>query len=110
MKLSALLLLVLAVLPVDLYAQEVGPARGSLVIVGGGMRDPAIVQRFIDLAGGPQALIVVIPTAGGGETYDQFYRGLKTFRDQGATNPLVLHTQDRTVADSDAFVQQVFGA
>ena len=53
MKRSALLaLLVLAVLPVDLHAQEVGPARGSLVVVGGGMRDPAIVQRFIDLAGG----------------------------------------------------------
>ncbi len=41
MKLSALLLLVLAVLPVDLYAQEVGPARGSLVVVGGAMQDPA---------------------------------------------------------------------
>ena len=70
MKLSALLplLLALIVLPVDLHAQEVGPARGALVVVGGGMRDPAIVQRFIDLAGGPQALIVVIPTAGGGET------------------------------------------
>ena len=108
MKLSALLpLLALIVLPVDLHAQEVGPARGALVVVGGGMQDPAIAQRFIDLAGGPQALIVVIPTAGGGETYDQFYRGLKTFRDQGATNLLVLHTKDRTVADSDAFVQPI---
>ncbi len=108
MKLSALLpLLALIVLPVDLHAQEVGPARGALVVVGGGMQDPAIAQRFIDLAGGPQALIVVIPTAGGGETYDPFYRGLKTFRDQGATNLLVLHTKDRTVADSDAFVQPI---
>ena len=102
-----LFLFALAVLPATLHAQEVGPARGSLVVVGGGMQDPAIVQRFIDLAGGPQALIVVIPTAGGGEHYDQFYRGLKVFHDQGATNLKVLHTKDRAVADSEAFVQPI---
>ena len=28
------------------------------------MQDPAIVKRFIDLAGGPDAPIVIIPTAG----------------------------------------------
>ena len=43
-------------------AQEVGPANGALVIVGGAMRDPAIVQRFLDLAGGADAPIVIIPT------------------------------------------------
>ena len=107
MKSSTFFLLILAGFPLDLHAQEVGPARGSLVVVGGGMQDPAIVQRFIDLAGGPQALIVAIPTAGGGEHYDQFYRGLKTFRDQGAANLIVLHTKDRAVADSDAFVEPI---
>ena len=30
------------------------------------MQDPAIVKRFIDLAGGPEAPIVIIPTAGEG--------------------------------------------
>jgi cyanophycinase len=36
--------------------------HGSLVIVGGGM--PAdLAKKFIDLAGGPDALIVVLPTA-----------------------------------------------
>ncbi len=88
-------------------AQQVGPARGSLVIVGGGMRDPAIVQRFIELAGGPQAAIVVIPTAGGGDDYDQFYGGLNAFRAQGATNLTVLHTNDRAEADSPDFVRPI---
>ena len=32
-------------------AQQVGPASGALVLVGGSMRDPAIVERFLDLAG-----------------------------------------------------------
>jgi cyanophycinase len=84
-------------------AQEVGPARGALVIVGGAMQDPAIVERFVQLAGGPEAPIVVIPTAGGGETYDEHYPGLRAFREAGAADLTVLHTTDRAVADDPAF-------
>ena len=90
--------------PVQPAAQEVGPARGALVIVGGAMRDPAIVERFVQLAGGPDAPIVVIPTAGGGETYDQYYLGLRAFREAGATDLTVLHTTDREVAGDLGFV------
>ncbi len=91
-------------------AQQVGPARGSLVIVGGAMRDPAILQRFLQFAGGPHAAIVIIPTAGGGDDYDQFYGGLNSFRAQGATNLTVLHTNDRAVADSPEFVKPLLEA
>lgn len=94
-------------LTVQLDAQEVGPSNGSLVIVGGAMRDPGIMKRFLDLAGGPDAPIVVIPTAGGADQYDQFYQGLSAWRDQGATHLTVLHTNDRAVADSDEFVQAI---
>ena len=89
--------------PAGVAAQAVGPARGALVLVGGAMRDPAIVERFVQLAGGSEAPIVVIPTAGGGETYDQYYPGLRAFRDAGATDLTVLHTTDRAVADAPAF-------
>ncbi len=88
-------------------AQQVGPKKGSLVIVGGGMRDQAILERFLDLAGGPDAPIVVIPTAGGGEDYDQDWRGLRQFRAAGATNLTVLHTNDRDEADTEEFVQPI---
>ena len=64
-------------IPFQVTAQTRGPSNGSLVIVGGAMRDPGIMQRFLDLAGGPDAPIVVIPTAGGADEYDQFYQGLK---------------------------------
>ena len=84
-------------------AQVVGPARGALVLVGGAMRDPAIVERFIELAGGPEAPIVVIPTAGGAEHYDRYYPGLRAFREAGAVNLTVLHTTDRAVAGDPAF-------
>ncbi len=88
-------------------AQQVGPKKGSLVIVGGGMRDQAILERFLDLAGGPDAPIVVIPTAGSGEDYDQDWRGLRQFRAAGATNLTVLHTNDRDMADTEEFVQPI---
>ena len=91
----------------QLVAQEVGPSNGALVIVGGAMRDPGIMERFLNLAGGPSAPIVVIPTAGGGEDYDEFYQGLSAWRDAGATDLTVLHTNDRSEADSDAFVKAI---
>ncbi len=71
------------------------------------MRDQAIVERFLDLAGGPDAPIVVIPTAGGADEYDQYWRGLKQFKEAGATHLTVLHTKDRGVANSDEFVKPI---
>ena len=56
-------------------AQQVGPKSGSLVIVGGNMQDPAIVNRFIDLAGGPDRPIVIIPTAGEDASYNRTGQG-----------------------------------
>lgn len=88
-------------------AQQVGPKKGSLVIVGGAMRDQAILEKFLDLAGGPDAPIVIIPTAGGREDYDPDWRGLRQFRAAGATNLTVLHTYDRDEADTEEFVQPI---
>ena len=91
---------------VTLSAGVHGPDKGKLVIVGGNMQDPAIVKRFIDLAGGPEAPIVIIPTAGeADEDYHQYWSGLKQWRENGAANLTVLHTRDRKVADSEAFVK-----
>ena len=91
-----------------LSAAEHGPEKGTLVIVGGAMQDPAIVTRFIDLAGGPDAPIVIIPTAGeADDEYGQYWSGLKQWRENGARNITVLHTRDRKVADSEAFVKPI---
>src|SRR5258708_5280609 len=40
-----------------------GPSKGTLVIVGGGKLGPEITSKFVELAGGPQANFIVIPTA-----------------------------------------------
>ena len=85
--------------------QQFGPSTGSLVVAGGAVRDPAILATFFDLAGGVDKPIVVIPPAGGGDTYDQSWEGLAMFAGYGATDLSVLHTTDPAVADTDAFTR-----
>ena len=102
-----LVLLFSFVVPGTPTAQEVGPANGALVIVGGALRDSAILERFLDLAGGPDAPIVVIPTAGDTAEYDWDRRGFRRVKAAGATNLTVLHTKDRDVANSDEFVRPI---
>ena len=104
----AIILLVVAVLAAgagSAAVQQVGPANGALVLVGGNLQDPAIVERFLDLAGGPDAPVVLFPTAGGAESYDQAWRGGDAFRAAGATRLTVLHTTDRDTANTPAFVE-----
>jgi len=89
---------------------RVGPEAGSLVVVGGAMRSPEIYRRFLELAGGPEAPIVYIPTAGGGDEYDEFYQGLNAWRENGARNISILHTNDPAVADSEEFIEPLRSA
>lgn len=88
----------------------IGPENGHLVIVGGNLQSDSIWQRIITLAGGPDAPIVVIPTAGGEPTYDANFSSAVAFRRLGAKNVTVLHTYDPTVADTDEFVAPLFEA
>jgi len=87
-----------------------GPENGTLVVVGGGSLDHVILQRFIELAGGRDAAIVVIPTAGGRNNYNDNAGGAGQLRKYGATNVTVLHTNDRAVANSDEFVKPLLQA
>jgi cyanophycinase len=81
----------------------VGPASGSLLIIGGGTLDDSLYQKFINLSGGPDVPLVVIPTADGAPSYDQNFSIAVTLRQLGATNVTVLHTYDPQVADTEAF-------
>jgi cyanophycinase len=89
---------------------SVGPASGALVLVGGALADPVIIRRFVELAGGPDTPLVAIPTAGEAPEYGRHFNELRAFREAGVTRLTVLHTRDRSVADSEAFVQPIRGA
>jgi cyanophycinase len=89
---------------------SIGPQNGSLVIVGGNLQSSDIWNRIISLAGGPDAPIVVIPTAGGEPIYGANFSSAVTLRSLGATNVTVLHTYDPAVADMDEFVAPLLSA
>jgi len=83
---------------------------GSLVIGGGGRLPEEVLDRFAELAGGPRAQIVVIPTA-----HPEAYaldpgRFLKPWRDRGVASARVLHAEDRPMADDPAFARQLAGS
>jgi cyanophycinase len=83
---------------------EVGPARGTLVIIGGGDLGDDIWRRCVELAGGANASLVLVPTAMEGDE-PAFYRDdMLALQKAGAREVVPLHTRDRAVAASDAFV------
>ncbi|HEV8448886.1 MAG TPA: Type 1 glutamine amidotransferase-like domain-containing protein [Gemmatimonadaceae bacterium] len=84
-------------------AVKVGPERGTVIVVGGGSMGPEIYSAFIKAAGGPDALIIDVPTAGGDTVYNQNAPGTRGWRQAGARNVYVLHTNDKKLADSDSF-------
>jgi len=80
-----------------------GPEHGTLIIAGGGNLGPEVLGRFIKLAGGPSAEIVVIPTAGGEKAYGPDCTCLAIFKKLGAANLTVL-PDDPRVAEADRLV------
>ena len=83
---------------------RVGPAHGSVIPSSARSMGPEVYAKFIELAGGPNALIVVVPTAGGDSVYPPDWRGADGFKAAGAKHVVILHTIDRKVADSEAFI------
>ncbi|MCH2623105.1 MAG: cyanophycinase [Acidimicrobiales bacterium] len=92
-------------------APEYGPPNGTLLIAGGGVRDAAIYERFIELGGGAEdGRFIIVPTAGGNNGGDGDVRDydedqvLRGWRARGVQNVSMLHTHDPAVSDTEAFV------
>ncbi len=83
-------LAVLVSLTVAAAAHAAGPnPKGNLVLIGGGEKPKAAMAKFVELAGGPNALIVAIPTASEEADAGSYYE--KLFRDEyGCTNVVAL--------------------
>ena len=88
-------------------APKVGPPHGSVIVVGGGGQGPEVFAKLIELAGGPDALILDVPTAGGDSVYPANWRGQNGLKAAGAKNVFVLHTNKKEVANSDTFVAHI---
>ena len=93
---------------------EYGPVKGTLVIGGGALKeDSGIMKKFIELAGGPDAKFVIVPTAGGNKTTDGIVRVYKEeatvaeWKKRGLKHVTMLHTHDPKVADTEEFVKNL---
>src|SRR5688572_24825751 len=100
------------VAPAQQNSPEYGPARGTLVIVGGGSTEgTGIMERFIELGGGVNGKFVIVPTAGGNRTADGQLRTytetqiIASWLRRGVKHVRMLHTHDPAVANTEEFVQ-----
>ncbi len=87
-----------------------GPETGSLVVAGGGRLGDDILLKFIELSGGMEAPLIVIPTAAGNHNYNQDVGVASDFRRLGAQNVQVIHTNDPDIANSATFTQPLENA
>jgi len=87
-----------------LTAVEDAP-QGSLVIVGGGEQTDEIINRFVDLAGAPEAKLVVIPTASPDKALSEAAVSAisERWHARGIKNTVVLHTRDQDEANRNEF-------
>jgi len=100
----------------EIYSQSTnveshGPTDGTLMVIGGAASD-IFYTKFMELVGGADAPIVVIPTALTSDslTAEDLDRFKKSFTKLGFEQVTVLHTRDREVANSEAFVEPIRNA
>jgi cyanophycinase len=114
MKRCLNLTLITGLIAGGLFAQatEYGPEKGTLVIQGGGSAaGTGIMETFVNLAGGKDAKIIVIPTAGGNRSADgklivyEEEKVVAAWKKLGLTNVHMLHTADPKVADTEEFAK-----
>jgi cyanophycinase len=93
-----------AEVPAGVPASPEQPLTGALVIAGGGELPAAVLDRFVELAGGRGARLVVIPTASQTADTTAPQRLLAPWNDRLPAAVELLHTRSRTRADEEDFV------
>ena len=94
-----------ATLPMTPRADEVATA-GPVMAIGGAedkLRDKLILSAFVNLAGGPDARLAILPTASSIEYAGERYKAL--FLGMGAHSADVLYLPDRAAATSPEIVE-----
>lgn len=80
--------------------------KGALVLCGGGKLPDDVREKFIDLAGGKSARLVIVPTASGDDTVDEDGREVADiWKSREPASITILHTRSRDEANDPAFVE-----
>ena len=111
---AAALLLALFLMSLSAAAQNKPAAQvplrpsgidGALVICGGGKLPDAALDRFVELAGGAKAHLVVIPTASASADKEPPEKLLEHWQARKPASAAVLHTRSRQTADDPKFLE-----
>ncbi len=118
-RLIICLVLTIVIVPIqDIFGQDskkvnepIGPKKGSLIITGDWIHG-IFQDKFLELIGGANAPIIVIPTATSSEVLsDEFLEKYKQrFIQSGFNNVTVLHTRDPKEANTDEFIEPIKNA
>jgi cyanophycinase len=91
--------------PGEALKARLSPTGGSLVICGGGGIPEPVRDRFIELAGGARARLVIIPTAHQLADRPGASAVLDPWKDKGVASVQLFHTRSHEAANDDAFVR-----
>ena len=80
--------------------------NGTLVIVGGGGLPPEAMRRFVDAAGGADAKIAIVPTAGGADASPS-QTLMRMFQSMGVKDIRIVHAADAEAARDPAMLAMV---
>src|SRR5690606_23845366 len=78
--------------------------KGTLILGGGGGMPAEVWKRFVELAGGPEAPVVVVPTALGDNPPAEPGEA-RVLKRAGAKNVRVFHAPDRARANDPGFTK-----
>ena len=87
-----------------------GPENGHLIIAGGNLHDTSVFNLFIRLAGGPEASVVIIPTAAEDSFFDEDSAMITLeirYNRLGFKNITILHTRDTGEANTKSFAEPI---
>jgi cyanophycinase len=95
--------------PVRLAAAEEGASPGPVIVIGGAedkLRHRVVLNRFVELAGGPKARILVLSTASSlGDAATELYR--QVFERVGASDVIGIRPETREEANNPVLVEEV---
>jgi cyanophycinase len=80
-------------------------APGALVVCGGGSLPDAVRDHFFELAGGPRARLVIIPTASKKADTAEGALALLPWIDRKVASAVLLHTRSRPQANDPTFLK-----
>src|SRR5262245_40932543 len=82
--------------------------KGALVICGGGILPDSIRDKFIDLAGGKRARLVIIPTGSGDDTLEEDGREVaEIWKSREPASITIVHTRSPEEANNPQFVEPI---